>query len=78
MLSAGPHKILRGYAHLCESAADVLHLLHLPLETEAAPPGVSAAAAASLLAVLELEGLVRPGAGGRFRLVRGRPPGHSA
>jgi len=41
----------------------------------AAAAGVPAAAAANLVSVLELEGLVQPSAGGRYRLVRGRPPG---
>jgi len=27
VLSAGPHKILKDYAHLCESAADVLQII---------------------------------------------------
>lgn len=107
-LSAGPHKLLRTCAALCESAADVL--AELGLAAPAVPPpagpwadgrelpagvalllaaldagelganelaaaaGESAAAASSLLAWLEVEGLVRPCPGGRFRLIRGRTP----
>ena len=108
VLSAGPHKILKDYAHLCESAADVLQIIGIAPAGgpwQAPPPGTSgagaevqqmlamldagertpdelaaaagvpAAAAANLVSVLELEGLVQPSAGGRYRLVRGRPPG---
>ena len=106
-LSAGPHKILREYGHLCESAADVLGMLHLGSAAEpsggtvyapgigadaqralalldagertpdeiAAAAGVSVSAAAGLLSRLEVEGLVQMAAGGRYRLVRGRPGG---
>ena len=104
-LSAGPHKILREYGHLCESAADVLGMLHLGTAVEspggtvyapgigadaqralalldagertaddiAAADGVSVSVAAGLLSRLEVEGFVQMSAGGRYRLVRGRP-----
>jgi DNA processing protein len=111
-LSAGPHRLLRDGARICESAADVLAALELEPLT-AAPgggedpgaddqggPGPNGARAAvllaaldraessvdelagvaelpvretlTLLAELELDGVVRPVAGGRYRLVRGR------
>jgi DNA processing protein len=43
----------------------------------AAAAGVPVAAAAGLLSRLELEGLVQLAAGGRYRLVRGRPSGRA-
>jgi DNA processing protein len=52
-LSAGPHKILREYGHLCESAADVLGMLHMrpaadPSERPVHVPGVGAEAQRAL------------------------------
>jgi DNA processing protein len=52
-LSAGPHKILREHAHLCESAADVFALLEMcPADRSAASPvpvpGVGAVARQTL------------------------------
>lgn len=106
-LSAGPHRLLRAGAHLCESADDVLEVIGLrslgwttrraglpgdgtgplaaavtaldagerSIDEVAALLGCRAPEAAAMLASLEVEGVVQPAGGGRYRLCRdgGRP-----
>ena len=108
-LSAGPHKLLREGARLCESAADVLEAIGLSgdlvvgaglttgqsgeadlasterrvlerLRTGVHTPDQlaaglreSAATVVAALSLLEVEGLIAPAAGGRYRAVATRP-----